>query len=169
MNPQIVHRPQMSMIGLSVLSNSSMDITPLWQRFEEMEHRIHYALSAARYVITTWGAETELTRQHFVFVGVEISRIEAPPVSAVIKILPPAQYAIFPTRAGELGVVWKRVMEDWLPKSPYERPRCVIERYDRNRYLEAPPEWREVDIFVPLRLKSAFEQMRKERKRAQKE
>lgn len=150
MNPFILPRPQMTLMGLSVLGDSRTDIPDLWQRFDQMAHRIHFAVPAARYIIITWGIETELNRLHYLFAGVQILKVEAPPISTVIKILPKAQYAIFYASASKVETAWTMILDEWLPASPYAEPGFIILRYDRKRYLEARPGRKEIDIYVPL-------------------
>jgi predicted transcriptional regulator YdeE len=143
----------MTLLGVSRLGDSRTDITGLWARFAELEPRIAQRVPAARYIIITWGGETEVTYKHFLYVGMEVSRIQAPPLDTIVKILPAAQYAVFSTWVYELDKVWRYALEEWLPASPYQEPGFIIQRYDRLRYLQARPPKREIDIYIPLRKK----------------
>lgn len=143
----------MTLMGLSELGDTRTDLQGLWERFDALESRIYQAVPLARYIIFTWGAETELFYKHFMFVGVEITGVQTPPLNVVVKILPPVQYAVFSAWSRELDSVWNYAFEEWLPQSPYEEPGFIIQRYDRQRYMQAQPGRREIDIYLPLRPK----------------
>jgi predicted transcriptional regulator YdeE len=151
--PQITQKGQMILVGLSILGDSRTDIPDVWDRFQLIEPRIHQAGNSGRYVIITWGIETELSSNHFLFTGVQVRELEAPPLSSVIKILPAAQYAVFSCWASELDTTWRYALEGWLPGSPYQMPGFIIRHYDRKRFFGNPQARREVDILIPLRKK----------------
>lgn len=153
--PQIIRRGQMALLGISELGDSRTDIPGLWTRFAQMEPRILESVPTARYIVITWGTETEMLYKHFLYVGVEVTRILAPPLFSTIKIIPAGQYAVFSTWARTLDDVWSFALETWLPESDYSEPGFIIQRYDRQRYLEAKPYNKEIDIMIPLRRKDA--------------
>lgn len=153
LNPQFIRKGQMTMVGLSMLGNSSSDISTLWKRFEEIEPNIYNAGRSGRYVIITWGVETELSEQQFIFTGIEVQKLQSPPLTAVIKILPAGQYAVFSSWAREFDNLWRYAMDDWLEMSPYDMPGFIIQHYDSQRYFRARPARREVDLLIPLREK----------------
>lgn len=148
--PQIIRQKQMPLVGISLLGDSRTDIPALWRSFTDMEPNIMERLTDARYVIITWGVETEMVYKHFLYVGVEVSRVVAPPLGSTIKIIPAAEYAVFSTWAHTLENTWSYALETWITKSPYREPGFIIQRYDRQRYLEAPPQRKEIDIMIPL-------------------
>lgn len=152
-NPQLIRKNQMTMLGVSELANSRVDVPALWKRFEQIQPRIYHAVSQSRYVIITWGPETELSNKHFIFTGVEVQKLEAPPVSAVIKILPAAQYAVFTGWIREFDELWNYAMNDWLVESQYDMPGFVIQVYDAYRYFRSNQSKREIDLMIPLRKK----------------
>ena len=149
--PQIIRRGQMTLLGISMLGDSRTDIPDLWTRFARMEPFIIESALSPRYIIITWGSETELLYKHFLYVGVEVPRIQAPPIASTVKILPAAQYAVFSAWARTLDDMWTYALETWLPGSAYSEPGFIIQRYDRLRYMEAPPYRKEIDIMIPLR------------------
>lgn len=149
--PQIIRKAQMILVGISVLGDSRTDVPGLWARFGEIEPRIVNAVPTARYVVITWGEETLLTYQHFLYVGVEVKRVQRPPLRSVIKVLPALQYAVFSAWSHELDDTWFYALQEWLPASPYREPGFIIQRYDRARYIEARRGRREIDILIPLR------------------
>src|SRR5574338_327327 len=86
----------------------------------------------------------------------DITTICAPPMYTTIKIIPAAHFAVFSAWARSLDDMWSYVLESWLPDSPYQEPGYIIQRYDRLRYLQAPPQRKEIDIMIPLRRKEGL-------------
>jgi predicted transcriptional regulator YdeE len=148
--PRMVYRAQTALVGLLEVGDSRTDIPDLWRRFEEMEPRIRAANLRARYVVITWSGETEVSGLHYLFVGVQVARLQYPPIGSVVKILPASRYALFPAPARRLETAWRFVLEEWLPASPYRTPGYIVQSFDRERYITAPPEQAEIDILAPL-------------------
>jgi hypothetical protein len=153
MEPLVIRKPQMTLVGISVFGVARAEMEGAWQRFDPLEDRILRPMSRSRFAIVTWGIESELSgkEKEFLFIGTEVQCIAAPPLDSVIKILPAGIYAMLTVRAAL--VVWEpvHIFEQWLPDSGFTQRGFLMQRYDRARFFDCPPNEREVDVFLPLR------------------
>jgi predicted transcriptional regulator YdeE len=143
----------MTLIGVAKVGDSRTETIDLWKQFDVVEPRVFDRFAKTRYVVITYTMETDLMFKHHLFVGTEVMSVKAPPLGAIVKLMPAAQYGIFSAWTREYDLLWRHVMEDWILRSPYEMPGFVIQRFDQQRYFDARPGQREIDLLLPLREK----------------
>jgi AraC family transcriptional regulator len=171
MSVQFVDRRPMSLAGMSYYGpltgegwSRENPIGQLWERFNRLFDRAP-AFSQGRtvnpgigYEINIWNEkEYNESRCFYVFVGVEVDRLDEMPLEVVGKVLPAGTYAHLTPRGKEI-TTWERTFYDeWLPGSGY-RLRAFddyhfqIQAYEEGRFhgLGDLLEESEIDIYVPV-------------------
>jgi AraC family transcriptional regulator len=66
-----------------------------------------------------------------VFAGIQVAQLAGVPLACVVKVLPPATYAVFTLRGQQITSDWSKALNDWLAASDYERSHpYIIQCYD---------------------------------------
>ncbi len=169
MEPKIIQRDQFIIVGMVYYGNPfhAAEVSPdqnevgkLWGRFntyygnnpqgfkEEVNPKVAWELH-----ITT--DEYEETKEYYVMVGVEVSKIDGLPLPTFTKVLPAGQYAVFTLKGEEMASNWgDAIYKEWLPSSDYEEAyQCTIERYDEDTFKGWGDPDSEVEIWIPVKAK----------------
>jgi predicted transcriptional regulator YdeE len=166
MEPKIVAKPQMMLLGLSFFGDpfslsagwtEENEIGRLWKRFMAYlaGHRgeiKHVVSDAVAYEVHTYHAETPETGEFEVFVGLEVDRLEDMPIGMSAKILPPATYALFTLEGEQIGSDWPLlIIGEWLPEAGYEADHShSIQRYDERFKGVQKIDESVLDVYIPL-------------------
>lgn len=164
MEPVIVEKDRITLVGFGFFGDpfrlhggwsEENEIGRLWGRF--MAYLAQHAGELASvepnvaYEVHIDSAERERTGEYEVFVGVAVATLAVVPVQALVKILPPATYAVF-TFAGEQIVGdWSKEVAGWMARSghQYAHP-YSFERYDeRFKGMDRIGESL-LDVYVPI-------------------
>jgi AraC family transcriptional regulator len=162
MKPKIIDKEQMALVGMVFYGDpfkekggwsQENEIGKLWKRFMAKEKQVKNRIGKGAFEVHIGTEEYEKTKNYYVFVGVEVEKIDKLPPEMFAKILPPAKYAVFTLKGKEITSDWnKTIFKDWLPKSGYKEAQPItIEYYDdRFKGTENIAE-SELDIYVPLK------------------
>ena len=167
MEPRIIEQTEMTIVGMVYYGNPFWDaeaapeqneIGKLWTRFnayweshpEALKHMVDAEIGWELHIGTD---EYEETKEYFVMVGVEVSKIEDLPAPTFAKVLPAGQYAVFTLKGEQMTGNWgESIYGGWLPSSAYEEAySCTIERYDEGRFKGWGDPESEVEIWVPVK------------------
>ena len=170
MEPTIIEHPELTILGMVYYGDPFKDpgaspeenqIGRLWGRFNTywdshrsaFKHEVNPKVAWELHITTD---EYEETKEYYVMVGVEVSKIEDNPAPIFAKVLPAGQYAVFTLKGDQMTGNWGAVIyEEWLPTSDYEEAYpCTIERYDEERFNGWGAADSQVDIWVPVKSKT---------------
>jgi predicted transcriptional regulator YdeE len=166
MEPRIIEQGEITIIGMVYYGNPFKDaaaapeqneIGKLWTRFntywdshrQAFKHAVDTKIGWELHIGTD---EYEETKEYFVMVGVEVSKIEDLPAPIFAKVLPAGQYAAFTLKGEQMTGNWgEAIYKEWLPSSAYEEATsCTIERYDEDRFKGWGDPESEIEIWVPI-------------------
>lgn len=169
MEPKIIKHGEMTIVGMVYYGNPFKDVKvapeqnevgKLWTRFstywdshrEAFKHEVNTKVGWELHITTD---EYEDTKEYYVMVGIEVSRIEDLAAPVFAKVFPAGQYAVFTLKGEQMTSNWgNAIYKEWLPSSTYEEAiGCTIERYDEDRFKEWGDTDSEVEIWVPVRAK----------------
>jgi predicted transcriptional regulator YdeE len=167
MEPKILQSCQFTLVGMSFygdpFSNASSwceenEIGSLWHRFMQLITQNPDAIKERR-------CKDQLMEIHFetdesaekgyfeVFVGATVNRLVDVPLSCVVKILPPTEYAIFTLVGEAITSDWAMAIDtDWFSQSGYEisHPYNIQLYDDRFKGFENMVE-SALDVYIPIR------------------
>jgi AraC family transcriptional regulator len=165
MEPTIVEKPQMLLVGLSFFGDpfklsggwtEENEIGRLWKRFEaylaQQRARIkHVITDQVAYEVHIQHQETERTGEFEVFVGLEVTQLENVPVELSVKILPPVTYAVFTLSGQAIASDWSKMIAEWMPQAGYASPYPYgIQRYDERFKGVDHMDESVLDVYVPV-------------------
>ena len=166
MEPQIVEKPQMMLLGLSFFGDpfslsagwtEENEIGRLWKRFmaylaEQGQQLRHVVSDAVAYEVHIYHEETPQTGEFEVFVGVEVSQLEGMPLEMSAKILPPATYAVFSLEGEQIASDWPLLItSQWLPEAGYQADHShSIQVYDERFKGVQRIDESVLDVYIPL-------------------
>ncbi len=164
MVPKIIEKKGIALVGMDFFGRPfekapgwsvHNEVGLLWQRFiaffDRNKDKIRGMVSDSGYEV--WVEFEGEKESHYVFVGVEVERLEDLPVELVGKTLPSARYALFiltldELRAGGIGKVYSQ----WLPEAGLEpMGNFMFEYYDCQRFKGMEDPKSEIDIYVPIK------------------
>ena len=166
MEPKIIERDEIILAGMDFYGDpftkakgwsEQNEIGRLWQRFmryyDKNKDKIKNMVSEAGYEVWVGSIEKLDEKDKYIFVGVEVEKIQDLPLQLVAKILPRTQYAVFTIKVKEIKSDWSgKIYKGWLPKSGYkEAYPFLIEYYDNKRFKGMDNEESEIDIYLPIK------------------
>jgi AraC family transcriptional regulator len=135
------------------------EIGLLWSRFYNLyeKHRENFEKSAVNeiaYEVHIQPGDYSETGKFYVYVGLEVDRIDEVPLEMFCKILPSTKYAIFTFKGREMFKGGEYIWQEWLPNSEYEEtyPYLML-AYHKSRYYGLDSENSEVDYYIPIKPK----------------
>ena len=165
MEPRIIQEDEIVLVGLDFFGDpfevsaewtEENEIGRLWNRFMDFYSKNrqsiqHVADTAGMYEVHVTHDETHQKGNLEVFVGMRVSKLEQTPVELLVKVLPPATYAVFTLRGKEIVGDWPWELNDLLPRAGYQRaaPYAYL-RYDERFKGMDQLEGAELDVFVPV-------------------
>jgi AraC family transcriptional regulator len=131
-------------------------IGQLWKRFENFYQNkkdlIKHSVSESGYELWIDFEGDKESKNKYIFVGVEVEKIEDLPVELIAKILPETRYAVFTLKGQEIKSDWSLIWKKWLPDAGLETSfDFMIEYYDSQRFKGIDNPDSELDIYVPIR------------------
>ena len=132
-------------------------IGQLWIRFNSFYQRkkdsIKHLVSESGYELWIDFEGEEDTKNNYIFVGVEVEKLDEPPLELVARILPETRYAVFTLKGDEIKSDWpSKILKPWLPEAGLEQSfTFIIEYYDSQRFKGIDNADSELDIYVPVR------------------
>lgn len=128
----------------------------LWARFMAyLDHNsqriLHCLPEDVAYEVHVYGEETMTQGLFEIFVGVQVERLESPPVELLAKVLPASHYAVFTFHGEQITSDWVWEIDRWLAESGCQRSHPYsFQRYDRrfkgmDRIAEST-----LDVYLPV-------------------
>jgi AraC family transcriptional regulator len=121
MEPQIVSKPAMTLVGLKLHGKlEGMDLKSLWNEFGP---RMTELASTANLAICYGAMDNydEATGKFDYLAACEGKNIAAVPAGMVSWSVPAQTYAVFPCTLPQIGEAWTMAYQQWLPHSGYRR------------------------------------------------
>jgi AraC family transcriptional regulator len=123
MEPQIVKKPAMTLVGLQVHGKlEGMDLKALWNGFGPRMAEIKGANPAVCY--GAMDNYSEATQEFDYLAACEVknaANVPAVPDGMVSWNIPAQTYAVYPCTLPQIGEAWTTVYQQWLPQSGYRR------------------------------------------------
>lgn len=169
MKPKIIEKDRLFLTGFSFYGDpfqfagdwsEDNEIGRVWKRFGNyaLNHKkelTYLKNKNTSYEVHIYNQETQ-TKGHFeVFVGCEIENINDVPVDLLIKILPPAKYAVFTIRGKSIvSSDWhKKMYSEWIPNAGLSRTHTYnIQIYDKRFKGMDRINESEIDIYIPVEI-----------------
>ena len=139
------------------------EIGRLWQRFMSFVNQHHEAIQqpvnpGAMLEIHIYTEETMEKGFFEVFAGVQVAQLADVPLACVVKVLPPATYAVFTLRGQQITSDWSKTLNDWLTASGYGRSHpYLIQSYDERFKGMDKIEESEIEAYIPVKKKAVTE------------
>ena len=128
-----------------------------WKRFMDLyqkhtiDNRIH---KRTIYEVHIQPDDYKETKKFYVYVGVEVGKIEKMPLEMFGKVFPATMYAVFTFKGKNIFRGGEYIWQDWLVNSDYEEAYpYVILAYEEGRYFGLDDENSEIDYYVPVKRK----------------
>ena len=161
MEPKILEKEKIVLVGMVFYGDpfknqagwsQENEIGKLWKRFVAREKTIKNRVGNGGYEVHIEPKEYEETKNYYVFVGVEVEKVENLPLEMFTKILPATKYAVFTLKEKQITSNWQdKIYKEWLPKSGYEEAhKFTIEYYD-DRFKGIDNTESELDVYVPIK------------------
>ena len=165
MKPTITEKRRIALAGVDFFGNPYLEgggwskenaIGRLWSRFgaflEGGKERIKHQVSDSGYEVWVDLEGEEETKNEYIFVGVEVAKLEDLPLELVGKTLPETRYAVFTLKGEEIKSDWPNAVHSrWLPEAGLEKSHdYIIEYYDTERFKGMDDPESELDILVPV-------------------
>jgi AraC family transcriptional regulator len=134
------------------------EIGKLWGRFISFMDKKgnlvkNQSNTDAGFEIHIEGDEYKETKEYYLMVGAELTKVEDLPPEIFVKVFPPTKYAIFTLKGKEITSNWSdEIYMKWLPGSGYvEAYKYLFEYYDKRFKGMDKIEASELDIWVPIK------------------
>jgi AraC family transcriptional regulator len=165
MTPKIMQKKKIILVGMDFFGNpyekaggwsEQNAIGQLWKRFENFyqnkKDSIKHSVSESGYELWIDFEGDKETKNKYIFVGIEVEKIEDLPLELVAKILPETRYAVFSLKGQKIKSDWSIIWKKWLPDAGLETSfDFMIEYYDNQRFKGIDNPDSELDIYVPIR------------------
>jgi AraC family transcriptional regulator len=165
MQPEIIDKKRIILVGMDFHGNPfqggegwSMGnaIGQLWQRFngfyEKKKGLIKHLASEAGYELWIDFEGEEESKDRYIFVGMEVEKLDELPLELVSRILPETRYAVYTLKGDEIKSDWSSQLSNWVSEVGLEQSYTyIIEYYDPVRFKGMASPDSELDIYVPVR------------------
>jgi AraC family transcriptional regulator len=166
MLPKITQKKKIILVGMDFFGNpyekaggwsEQNAIGQLWKRFENFyqnkKDSIKHPVSESGYELWIDFEGEKETKNKYIFVGVEVEKIEDLPLELVAKILPETRYAVFTLKGQQIKSGWpNQIWNQWIPEAGLETSfNFLMECYDSQRFKGMNDPDSELDIYVPIR------------------
>ena len=120
MEPQIVKKPAMTLVGLPLHGKlEGMDLISLWNGFGPRMAEIKDGTPSICY--GAMDNYSEATGEFDYLAACEVKSAAAVPAGMVSWNIPAQTYAVFPSTLPQIGEAWMTAYQQWLPQSGYKR------------------------------------------------
>jgi AraC family transcriptional regulator len=165
LTPRILEKRKIALVGLDFYGDPFKDaagwseeneIGRLWQRFENYYEQervsVKHKVSDSGYELWVDFEGEETTKERYIFVGVEVEKVEDIPLEFVAKTLPETRYAVFTLKGEKIKSNWSEdIYKKWLPEAGLKTSHeYLIECYDPKRFKGPADPNSELDILVPI-------------------
>jgi predicted transcriptional regulator YdeE len=165
MEPKIVHLDQIILAGFSFFGDpfaessgwtEENEIGRLWNRFmvylsQHRDRLQDVKEEGVAYEVHVESEETATKGHQEVFVGLAVERATDVPVELLVKVLPPATYAVFTLRGEQITGDWSAIIGAWLNQAPYEPLGSYgFQRYDERFQSIDQLSASTLEVYVPL-------------------
>ena len=166
MKPLIKEKRKIALVGMDFLGNpyekaggwsEQNEIGRLWHRFmgfyERRKGEIKGIVSDSGYELWIDLDVEREPKDKYIFVGVEVEKIERLPLELIGKVLPETRYAVFTLKGQEIKSNWPKLLwEKWLPEAGLEKSYdFLMEYYDEQRFKGMDNPDSELDLYVPIK------------------
>lgn len=163
MKPEILEKRKITLVGMDFYGNPFQSgeawstenaIGQLWQRFNDFYEKkkglIKNLASESGYELwIDFGGEED---NKYIFVGVEVEKLDEPPLELVARILPETRYAVYTLKGDDIKSDWPSKLLNWVSEASLEQSYTyIIEYYDPARFKDMDSSDSELDIYVPVR------------------
>jgi predicted transcriptional regulator YdeE/effector-binding domain-containing protein len=156
MEPRILDKPAFTVVGLPFagpISNApyeegqgNNEIGPVWEEFNRRCGEIRHISGPAIGLCFGMPGDAE----PWYIAGIEVERAEAVPAGMMSMNVPAQKYAVFTCTLPTLGATYRHIMEEWQPRSGYERADAPdFELYD-EKFDPADPLHGEMYVYWPI-------------------
>ena len=148
MEPQIVKKPAMTLVGLQLHGKlEGIDLKSLWNGFGPRMAEIKGGDPNVCY--GAMDNYSEATGEFDYLAACEAKSAATLPVGMVSWNIPAQTYAVFPCTLPEIGQAWMTAYQQWLPKSGYRRAAGPeFELYDEKFNPQDPASV--LYLYVPI-------------------
>lgn len=137
--------------------SSKNEIGILWGRFYKFYQRfgdsiLKEALGDVAYEVHLQPDDYPETGKFYVYVGVEMKKLEEMPLEMFCKSLPLTKYAVFTFKGEDMFRGGEYIWNEWLPNSEYDEayPYMAL-AYHKNQYKGMEDSESKVDFYVPVK------------------
>jgi AraC family transcriptional regulator len=166
--PKITEKKRLHLVGVDFFGkpyekaggwSAQNAVGELWKRvsrfIEKQKDSIKHLVSESGYELWIDFEEEKASGNKYIFVGLEVARLEDTPLELVAKILPETRYAVFTFTMREIKENWSKTQDiwnKWLPKAGLEPAYdYMIEYYDSERFKGMDNPESELDFMVPVK------------------
>ena len=165
MQPKIIEKRGIILVGMDFYGDPYLKaggwseqnaIGELWKRFMSCygtkKDSIKHLVSDAGYEVWIDFEGEKDTKNKYIFVGVEVTKLEDLPIEFVARIMPKTRYAVFTMKmpdikSGGIKMLWNK----WLPETGLKTSsNYMIEYYDNQRFKGMDNPDSEIDFMVPI-------------------
>jgi AraC family transcriptional regulator len=166
MEPKVIEKGQIILVGFSFYGDpfaeyggwiEENEIGRLGKRFMEYvlkygERIKHMTKAGVAYEVHVETDETASKGYREVFMGVEVERLEDVPVEMLVKILPPATYAMVTVKGEQIASDWSQLLSEWIEEAGYESAYHYGMQYYDERFKGVDRlDESEIDVYVPIK------------------
>ena len=166
MKPILTDKRRIILLGVDFYGNPYQEaggwsqqnaIGQLWKRFNSFytkkKHSIKHLASESGYEVWIDFEGEEDSKSDYIFVGMEVDRLDNLPLELVARILPETSYAVFTLKGPEIKSNWlPKILIEWLPEAGLEQSfTFIMEYYDTQRFKGLDDSSSELDIYVPVK------------------
>jgi AraC family transcriptional regulator len=165
MEPKIIEKKEIILVGMDFYGHpyekaggwsEHNAIGELWKRFssvfENKKSSIKHLVSDSGYEVWIDFEGEKDTKNKYIFVGVEVAKLEDLPLEFVARTIPKTRYAVFTVKmpeikAGGIKMLWDK----WLPETGLKTSfNYMIEYYDNQRFKGMDNSDSEIDFMMPI-------------------
>jgi len=165
MEPKLTDKRRIILVGMDFYGNPYQEaggwstqnaIGQLWKRFNGFymnnKDSIKNLASESGYEVWIDFEGEEDSKNDYIFVGMEVVKLDDLPLELVARILPKTRYAIFTLKGDEIKSNWPpKILSQWLPEAGLEQSfTYIFEYYDSQRFKGTNDPNSELDIYVPV-------------------
>jgi AraC family transcriptional regulator len=165
MKPKIIEEKEIILVGMDFYGNpyekaggwsEQNAIGELWKKFsgvsENKKRSIKHLVSDSGYEVWIDSEGEKDSKNKYIFVGVEVAKLEDLPLEFVARIMPKTKYAVFTMKMPDIkaeGI--KMLWNKWLPETGLKTSfNYMIEYYDNQRFKGMNNPDSEIDFMVPI-------------------
>lgn len=165
MQPKVLEKRKITLLGMDFYGNvfqsgeawsTGNAVGQLWRRFngfyEKKKDLIKHLVSEAGYELWIDFEGEEESKDKYIFIGVEVKKLDEPPLELVARVLPETRYAVYTLKGNDIKSDWSMKLLDWVSGAGLEQSYTyIIEYYDPTRFKGMDSPDSELDIYVPVR------------------